>query len=51
MNRNKQIHFSVMWNRYLIGFHYIKPNGDLFWTIFLGPIKISYDYNVNHYNK
>jgi hypothetical protein len=47
----KRIHFSIMWNRYLIGIHWIRPSGSLFWSVWLGPLKISYDYKPNYLEK
>lgn len=42
----KSVRFTWSWRRLLFGVHFICPGGDLFWSVFLGPLLIRYDYKL-----
>ena len=42
--KQKTVKVSFRWNRFMVGVHYINLGGNLFWSVWLGFWKISYDY-------
>ena len=40
---NKTVKVSFSWKRFLLGFHWIKPGGEVFWSLYLGPWTVRYD--------